>query len=309
MIRPQPAQVPHLLPQPTKTGNTIPELVVTVFVFQSLFVAETVSKLTGGDVMVVDIGTLVVIVEPKLLVPIIPSRNGAEVELAEEDVAVVIVLEDRDVVDDTEDDEDCPGTAVADPFAFEDTEVVDMVDNCEELVEAEVVPFKDSAEPELLAVDVPFVAMTVLEDVLEPALDMTDVLLNDETEEVSDALLLVDVVSEVVPMVPKVLPIDDEFVNEYGADDDDDDDDNVDDVDDLVQFPMLVDDEELLLNDPLELLLDDDVPDAQGSCELVVEAEVVTASWRASSPPCWTSVYDGRSQKQTYIMTKMLTNR
>ena len=97
-----------------------------------------------------------------------------------------------------------------------------------------------------------------------------------------DAVDLVDVVNEVVPMVSKVLPkvpMNNNLFNICGADDD---------VDDLVQLPTLVDDEELLLNNSPELLLDDDALDAQGSCELVIE-EVITTSWRASSSPCWTS--------------------
>lgn len=65
----------------------IPSLVVTVLELHCEFDAETVPNRMGGAVIVVEIGTLVVIVDPRLLIPIMGIKNGVDEEV-EEVVAV-----------------------------------------------------------------------------------------------------------------------------------------------------------------------------------------------------------------------------
>lgn len=109
-MSPQPAQVPHFLPQPTSTGKIIPSLVVTVLELHSLFVAESVSNPLGDDVMVVVMGILVDTAEPKVLVPMISRKKGAD-ELPDR-VEAAVVGGVWEIVDEAEDDRVCPGEAV-----------------------------------------------------------------------------------------------------------------------------------------------------------------------------------------------------
>ncbi|KAL9135694.1 MAG: hypothetical protein Q9175_003095 [Cornicularia normoerica] len=123
---PQPAQAPHFLPQPTITGKIIPSLVVTVLELHFEFVAEIVSNSIGGDVIVVVMGTLVGIVEPRRLTPTIPRRKGAEE--AREEVNVALITGIWEVVDETDEDKVCPGEATVESLGLEDTESGDGTD-------------------------------------------------------------------------------------------------------------------------------------------------------------------------------------
>ena len=109
-MSPQPAQVPHFSPQPTSTGKVIPSLAVTVLELHSLCFAERVWNPLGDDVMVVVIGTLVVIVEPRLLIPMIPRKKGADE--VPDGVEVAVVTEVWEGVDEAGDDKVCLGEAV-----------------------------------------------------------------------------------------------------------------------------------------------------------------------------------------------------
>lgn len=71
---------------------------------------EIVSNPLGGDVMVVVMGTLVLIVEPKLLVPIIPRKKSAED--VPDGMMVALVTAVWEDVDEAENDKICRVEAV-----------------------------------------------------------------------------------------------------------------------------------------------------------------------------------------------------
>ena len=242
-ISPQPAHEPHGLPQPTRMGKMIPSLVVTVLELHFEFVAETVSYEEGGDVIVVEIGTLVVTVDPRLLVPTMARRKGTD-EVPEE-VVIALVVEAWEAVDEAEKVKVCPGEAVVDSFELEDDELDDVLDVDEVPVDPEAVPSGYGCELLLL-------------------------------DEVPDERVLLEVVNDVVPPVlpvGKFFPVEDPFEYVY----------DVEVNDDREQFPMLLKEEEPVLRKPLELLLEVDSPEAHGSVEVVPELAVVpeAASWRA----------------------------
>ena len=113
--------------------------------------------------MVVVMSISVVIVEPKLLSPMMSRRNGADE--AVDWVVVALVTDIWVVVGEADEDKVCPGEGTVELLGLEDTKTCDVADTDEELVNIEIVLFEDGCEMTLLESDDPSVYIDLVDEV------------------------------------------------------------------------------------------------------------------------------------------------
>lgn len=257
--------------------------------------------------MVVVMSTLIVVVEPRLLTPTMLGRNGADETLV--GGIVTLVTDIWRIVDEVDEDKNCPGEGAVESLELGDTKLCNLADLDEELVNPEAELFEDGCgvtllESDKLVADLndePVISesesledgceVTLLErdkmrgDVDNKAANSNAVPFEDDCEVttlesdklsvdiawVDEAPVMFDVIDAAVTLLHKLFPVDDALENAY----------DVDVNDDGAQFLILL--EEVGL-EPLEVPLEAESPGAQGIVEdtlkLVVEPEAI--SWRAS---------------------------